>query len=283
MADIRKLIKQVAAEERAFRGVRFVAPCVAGSRLRVRIAGFVQALAPHPPDFTGWGIFSARDEKTADLVEEAGLREIGEYLKLLLPLRVRLAHPLKEKTWLAHPVSESDMAQRVGVAKPVVVHLVDADAFDTVIVRGNAGAWWFQEVDRRADPREADQLREAMRQVVPPTELRFKGLTPEMRTSYDLAARQKAEFFAMVQHERDEKRLSEALALGGGDLRQFRDRGEYWQVVWTTAAGDRQTSAISKTDLTVMSSGICLSGRDRDFDLQSLVGVIEQRGPEWEY
>jgi hypothetical protein len=37
------------------------------------------------------------------------------------------------------------------------------------------------------------------------------------------------------------------------------------------------TSAIAKTDLTVVSSGICLSGRVRDFDLQSLVGVMEQQ------
>ena len=34
---------------------------------------------------------------------------------------------------------------------------------------------------------------------------------------------------------------------------------------------------VSKRDLTVISSGICLSDRDRDFDLQSLVGVIEKR------
>lgn len=39
----------------------------------------------------------------------------------------------------------------------------------------------------------------------------------------------------------------------------------------------RHTSAIAKADLTVVSSGICLSGRDRDFDLQSLVGVIEHQ------
>lgn len=45
---------------------------------------------------------------------------------------------------------------------------------------------------------------------------------------------------------------------------------------WTTAEGDSHSSAISKADLTVISAGIGLSERDRDFDLQSLVGVVEQ-------
>ena len=65
--------------------------------------------------------------------------------------------------------------------------------------------------------------------------------------------------------------------MGGGELRDFRDRGDFWQVEWTTRNGEHHTSAISKGDLTVISSGICLSGYDRDFDLQSLVGVIESR------
>ena len=43
--------------------------------------------------------------------------------------------------------------------------------------------------------------------------------------------------------------------------------------------GQRHTSAIGKGDLTVISSGICLSGRARDFDLQSLVGVMDG---QWE-
>jgi hypothetical protein len=50
-------------------------------------------------------------------------------------------------------------------------------------------------------------------------------------------------------------------------------------VEWTTSEGLRHTSAVTKTDLTVVSSGICLSGRDRDFDLLSLVGVVE--GSDW--
>ena len=75
------------------------------------------------------------------------------------------------------------------------------------------------------------------------------------------------------------RRIAEALQQGGGDLEEFRDRGEYWQVEWRTRDGELHSSAIDKQDLTVISSGICLSGMDRDFDLQSLVGVMEQR--EW--
>ena len=73
----------------------------------------------------------------------------------------------------------------------------------------------------------------------------------------------------------DEERLNQALQLGGGRLRRYTDRGDYWVVEWTTQGGRRHTSAIGKNDLTVISSGICLSGHDRDFDLQSLVGVME--------
>ena len=49
--------------------------------------------------------------------------------------------------------------------------------------------------------------------------------------------------------------------------------------------GDRvflYSSAIYKGDLTVISSGICLSRGDRNFDLQSLVGVIEVR-ENWDF
>jgi hypothetical protein len=99
-----------------------------------------------------------------------------------------------------------------------------------------------------------------------------------MRSLYELVS-QRTEGFA--QPQRDERRLRQALKIGGGELRQFRDRGDYWTVNWTVnwtiSDGVRHTSAIAKNDLTVVSSGICLSGRDRDFDLQSLVSVMESR------
>ena len=67
--------------------------------------------------------------------------------------------------------------------------------------------------------------------------------------------------------------------MGSLDDLHLQPKGDYWTVDWTTADGVRHSSAIAKADLTVVSSGICLSRRDRDFDLQSLVGVMEQQ--EW--
>jgi hypothetical protein len=167
------------------------------------------------------------------------------------------------------------MQQRFKTVKPVPVHLVtEGIAFEQIVARWNGNFCWFEEVDRRADPAITETLQSALKQRILVEELQFRGITPEMRSLYELVT-QHTEGFA--QPQRDEKRLRQALKQGGGELHQFQDRGDYWTVDWTTADGTRHTSAIAKNDLTVVSSGICLSGRDRDFDLQSLVGVMEER------
>lgn len=278
MADIRQLINQMAAQESKLRDTQFLAPCVRGGLVRTRVFQIVYKFSPQPGNFEGWGIFQPVDEKTAEVVDEPSLPQLAEYFKLLQPLRLRLAYVLRRKTWLAYPVNESDAKQRFGIAKPVAVHLVtEATSFEQIIARWDGGSWWFDEWDRRADPIISEQLKEALKNVTPPQELQFKGITPEMRIVYDLVTQCTKEFAAQIQHQRDEKRIAAALRQGGGELHSFRDRETSWLVEWTTGDGERHTSAISKQDLTVISSGICLSGRDRDFDLQSLVSVIEQR------
>jgi hypothetical protein len=316
--DVLDILSRVAAEEASFRDTRFVAPCVPGGRVRARIAGLVRTFAPRPPEFGGWGVFTPDGDATARLVEEADLPLVAAYLSAFPVLRLRLVRALSGQTWLAYPVSESDMAQRFGgAARPAPVHLVTEGApFEIVTARGVGGSWWFEDVDRRADPMQADRLRDAFRALTEPADLRFPGLTPEMRTAYDLAAQQDDRFARRRQEQAqraarqaaadarrqartaanafhrdgfpltrggngprnagDEGRLRNALAVGGGALHDYSDRGEYWLVEWATGDGTRHTSAIAKADLTVVSSGVCLSGRDRDFDLQSLVRVIEQ-------
>lgn len=278
---IKRLLKSLSDDERILLETQFLAPCVRDGKVRTRMRGLVYTFAVKPSDFEGWGIFLPVSETEAELIEEANLPLVGEYLKLLKPLRARLAHQLQGQTWLAYPLNESDAAQRMGAARPFALRLVtDGAQFESVTVRHDGDLVWFEDVDRSADPLIADRLRDKLKKLTLPERLRFKTLTPEMRTAYELAFQQTAEFRRKLKQRRDEARLQEALDMAGGALREFRDRGTYWTVEWTTRGGERQTSAILKSDLTVVSSGICLSGRDRDFDLTSLVGVIEDRD-EW--
>ena len=275
MTDIRELLNQIASAEAQLQSTQFFAPCVKGGRVRARVVGMVYTFTPKPRQFEGWGIFQPVDGQTATLVEGADLPQIVAYLQQFPAIRLRLAYRLQNQSWLAYPINEADMRQRFKAVKHVVVHLVtEGVAFEQILARWNGNSCWFEEVDRRADPTIAETLQSSLKQLTPVEELQFKGMTPEMRSLYELATQQIEEF---AQPQRDEKRLRQALKLGGGELHQFQDRGNYWTVNWTTSDGVRHTSAITKDDLTVVSSGICLSGRDRDFDLQSLVGVMEHR------
>jgi hypothetical protein len=304
MSDrIKNLIDRLAREEDRMRNTEFLAPCVRGGRIRARVSGLVYTFAPRPDDFEGWGVFLPTSEKEAELMDEAPLSMVGDYLKLLKPLRARFVARLRGTTWLAYPANESDFEQRFGAARPLLIHLVsEGEAFEQAIVRTDGSAFWFETIDRRSDPLTGEALRDAFNAQVAVEALRFKDLTHEMRVAYALAGQPLGSLIEehatkrrrrqprlqeaplapdpAAEAERDEWRLREALRVGGGNLRGFTDRGDYWVVEWTTRGGERHTSAIGKDAMTVISSGICLSGRDRDFDLQSLVGVIDG-GWDW--
>ena len=275
---IKRLLKDLADDERLLLSARFLAPCVRGGKVRTRMRGLIYTFTARPNDFEGWGIFQPVSEKVAELSEEASLPCIAEYLKLFPRLRARLSYQLQGRSWLAYPLNESDAMQRTGSARPFAIHLAtDGAQFEPVIARSDGNIFWFEDVDRSGDPRIGERLRDELKNLSLPEHLRFKTLTPEIRTAYELAFQQAAAARRELQQHRDEARLTRALHMAGGNLRGFRDRGDYWTVEWNTRDGERQTSAILKRDLTVVSSGICLSGRDRDFDLTSLVGVIERQ------
>jgi len=273
MTDIRKLLGKVAAQEQKLAETRFFAPRVAGGPVRTRVAGLVYTFACEPADFQGWGVFQALDERRAQLEEEAALPQIAAYLELLKPRRAVLAFPLQGRSWLAC------------TDRPVVVHLVeDAARFDQVVARTDGNAFWFEDLDRRADPAQAERMREALEAPMAPETLRIPNLTPLERMAYEVAYGQRYPRPRPTPHPRpsarpvsDEARLRNALRAGGGELNRYTDRDDHYTVEWTDSRGEHHSSAISKDQLTVLSAGICLDGYDRDFDLQSLVGVVEGR------
>ncbi len=277
--DIQSLLDQLETQERDLLTLAFLAPCVRGGRVRTQLAGLTYTFWPEPRDFEGWGIFQPQDARTAECVKAADLAQIDRYLHEFEVFRFFLVRSLQHRTWLAFPANLADMKQRLGWAKPVPVHLVDNGiSFEPIVARYDGRVFWFESGDRRADPLPSEALRQAFRECLLAANLNFRGIAPEMRFAYDLAT-QDLEAFSSIS--KDEKRLRAALKMGGGELKEFRNCDDYWQVEWTTADGVQHASAISKADLTVISAGICLDGRDRDFDLQSLVGVIEREVEDW--
>lgn len=274
---MRHLIDKFADAEERLRETRFLAPRVAGGEVRTRVDGMVCTFKADPIGFEGWGIFKAQSDTVATLEEKASLPRVTSYLKLFKPFRVHLVQPLGGMTWLAYPVNAGDAKQRIGRVGPMKVHLVvQGRAFEQALCRWDGFSLWFEKRDNKGNPKAPGVLAKALRTLVPAEELDLPGCTPELRAAYRIVLEQSEAFAAKRRVRCSEERLRKALALGGGELRSFVDQGEYWTTHWTTGDGQHHTSAIHKSDLTVMSAGVCLSDEDEKFDLQSLVGVVEQ-------
>jgi len=272
-----KLIHQIAASEDRVRRSQILAPRVAGGKIRARVSGLICELAPTPNDFEGWGVFTAQGLRQARLEGEATLAQVSGYLRLLKSVRLILVQPLHGRSWLAMPANRSEARQKLGLSGPVAVHLVaQGRGFEQVVARFDGGNLWFEKIDRTADPARPGYAAKALRAYTAPEKLDLPGITPEFRAAYGMVFSPPKETTA-PRIRCSESRLRQALEQGGGMLRSFVDQGAYWTTHWSTKDGETHTSAIMKSDLTVMSAGICLAGHDQQFDLQSLVGVVEQR------
>lgn len=271
---MQRLIEKMARAEREMVNTQFLAPRIRTSDVVVRIRGLTKTFQPTPSNFEGWGIFRITTDETAELSQQADRVQVGKYLKGLKTARFYLVRQLRDGTWLATPVNGSTFENSFGAVRPVPIHLVTMGrAFEQVVGRWDGRNFWFDKADRRGDPKLPRSLAAALKNFVNPDALQIKGLTPELREAYRLVF----EKDDRLRVRCSEARLKQALALGGGQLESFIDGGDYWNTRWVTSDGEQHISAIRKSDLTVLSAGICLDGEDQKFDLPSLVGVVEQR------
>ena len=270
---IRETLERLAkAEEQAFAS-EFLAPAIPGGVVQIRIAGVVCRLKIEPDDFEGWGVFRAKSPTTAELVRPARLAERQQYLALL-PL-LRLVVCLREgDRWLGLPAHRADT--RFQIHGLVHVRLIDeVQLFEVIQARFDGSQCWHDGPEPRHDPRAAAYLREALAGMIEPEQLSRPGLTAEERAAYAInyAPRLQAELEA--RRDRVEERLRAALAHAGAEFRNYQEHGDVYRVSYQVE-GRRHTSVVARNDLSVQVAGICLSGEDHHFDLQSLVGVLRE-------
>ncbi len=266
-------LSRLAAAEERFLASEFLAPVLRGGEVQVRIAGVICKLRVQPGDFEGWGVFRPLSHGEARLVRLARLGERQRYLELFPLVRLILA-VRHEGQWLATPAHRADGRFRIDGLVPV--RLVEDDQlFEVIHARFDGGQFWYAEPDPRRDPAAAAYLRQALELLAKPEALSRPGLTPEEREAYAAAYRLRYEASEEARRDREEDRLRDALAHAGAELRSYVERGDVYTVTYEVD-GQRHTSAVAKRDLSVQVAGICLSGEDANFDLQSLVGVLRE-------
>jgi hypothetical protein len=162
----------------------------------------------------------------------------------------------------------------------------EVQPFDVIQARCDGVQFWFDQLEPRHDPATAAWLRSSLDAMTPPEELRRPGLTLEQRAAYELRYWQAQKPEARTQADlagephvplRDvmRERLRASLSHAGAELIDYLERSDGLMVSYAID-GQRYTSSVDKDNLTVHSAGICLSGRDSDFDLTSLVGVMRE-------
>lgn len=273
--NILDTIDRLAAAEERFLTQEFLAPLTrGGAKVRVRIAGAICEMTVTGRTAEGFTVLRPRSHTEAAPVRPATMAERRAYLRLFPAVRCILTRR-EGDAWAAALCA---VDPRVPENVPVDVRLVeDADLFDTVVARFDGRSFWFDSTDDQVDSRLATYLREQLVRMTQPTHLDHAGLTAAHHDAYAALHAQRQAAIEADAQTRDQRRLGRALAHAGATLGTFTDAGRDAYRVTYTVDGQRHVSVVRKADLTVQVSGICLSGRDRDFDLNSLVGVLRGR------
>jgi hypothetical protein len=270
------LNRLAALEERALSS-GFLAPMVGGGVVQVRIAGVICRFTPDPADFEGWGVFQPASATTARLVRTASLLERKQYLELL-PLVRMIACRRDDDGWKAIPAHQADTRFRFEGLVPVRL-TEEVQLFDVLQIRCDGTQCWYEGPDPRRDPATAAYLRAALQRSDEPARLDRPGLTAEERTAYGLNHWAKVRAEEEARRDRTEERLRAALAHAGAEFADYLERDDVYRVAYSVD-GRHHISVVRKHDLTVQTAGICLSGTDHRFDLQSLVGVLREATDE---
>jgi hypothetical protein len=277
--SIDDILNRLEAAEQNFAGTQFLAPILGPGKVRIRIAGIVCQLAitdKLPRNFRGWAVLQAKSTSEAVFVREAGLAEVAAYLRLFPTVRLILCQSGR-KRWQAFPAHLGDSRFQIQGLVPLWLPEEGLQRFETVLARFDGHLFWYERRDPSRDPSLAGYLRQQLAQrdergmLIKPETLHKRGLSAEERATYWFVWAQ------IMEAERDkiEVQLSEALEHAGAKLHDYTERGDVF-VVRYIVNGRPFTSTIRKDDLTVETAGICLAGRDRHFDLASLVGVLRE-------
>lgn len=253
------------AERSVFSGeVEFLAPVIPPKRNEVvaSIENIDCKFSFNTTRQPGWYVFKAKDAFSAKIVREASSEEIEQYQKILPAKKAILVHQ-DENSWLALIRGGGEDLVRVWFVQGV-------ERFDYAEIITDGSSYYFKSQHDRRDPFLLEELRTEFREEKKKTAI--KGLETLEKKAFAIAS------VIRDQNKKSEteRRIESALSHANAKLRSYRETGDMVIVEWEFD-GHRRSSTVRKSDMTVVTAGICLSGTDTRYDLASLPSVFREK------
>lgn len=250
------LLNKLIEEERSFQQSEFIAP-VFSNQVNVRVAGIIQQLSVAP--INNFGVFKVNG-KSAIFVRNTTLSEKIRYLQAL-PRLIFIISSIERGSGLLF-INDG----RFKIVGEVPIKLLDnVQLFDIIDVRFDGFNFIYERQNRNVGGIHCNVIRQYL------TENKStKLVSSKFQEAYTIAITdKKAKILETV-----EGRLTAYTERANAKLVGYRERNDGYSVEFTVD-GERYTSTVNK-NFRVVSAGICLSGYDANFDLQSLVTVIRE-------
>lgn len=259
----------------------FVAPLPAGSIELLSVQGGYPYWFEVDNDSPGWkrlkpvqalagGRINRKGINNVEIVGQAQPYEIEDYLNQLPHFHVIALYPSSEGSWLCLPYSKADVKQRGWDGSPKVFTLCpeNIEPLDVVRVANLAGTFIYHDVSKLV--LEAFRAKELLRQ----TENEV-SLAPEFWQAFKMCI----ERLNMLRQKERQKtlddRLVESLGFVGAELVSYEEVEGGLEVTYRYE-GMTWTLPRVGSDLRIQVAGICLSGRDYEHSLSSIVNVMHE-------
>ena len=271
------LINKLAAQDSAERSREFIAPFLPNSEITIRICNVVKKCPvvfkrrKKKEDRAGFGIFQLTGD-FAVYQQEASRRMVAAYAENFPSTAFILIEI--EGEWFGIQAARTS----IEVQGPVRIQCLDnPEQFQLVqAFFDGVNFWYLDQVKTRLQV--LNRLRQEIISMTPPDLLRIPGMIPSERLAYKMSwiARKPKSAYDPASGLSERERIDLALSQAGAQLDSISARAGNQASVTFTRSGKSHTVTIDRNTLQVTSSGICLSGKDRDFDLTSLVSVFNE-------
>jgi hypothetical protein len=246
----------------------FVSPYTGGDNVFLRIQNILYKLNLPKSDNYGWTVYK-KNGSTAEKVRDASDFEVYDYCSVLQKHEFIVIKKLSHFMWLAFPKNSDAFGKRFRVEPTVIYFAKDVEPFSEVVCCFAGGWFYFEESPTLQDV--TDSLKIKLKETIDPESLQVKGLTPELRSVYEI-------LFSEIEEadptKRYIKKVDSVLSKFGCKLSTMKENyGGTWTVEWRDTKGERVYTTIRSGSLRVSSAGYCLDGEDRKFDLQAVIAL----------